>query len=590
MMQAPPEQQDSPRPHWDRRFPGRFQWELDAFAEAEIAPSIDPKALASGRLDLSFEWPMGDKRIPLRAIYPDSYPRLRPHVYLTDPNFFPKRHYSPLDGNLCLLGRDTRQWSSSWSVPELLRNQLQAALENGPDEDPQGEPAEVWWNQCSRPDSYCLIDSDWSLLGVKAPGRMKLAYSVRLGHKSGEFVFCAVVKYVLDADGKQVAAWSGSMPAALQGDAVKEIEVTWNRSEGELLPKPSLQDQNIGLDELLNCRTNPSALFELPNSRRGQLHAFLYPTETEFRKQGESWLFVLEAGRRSAFYPNKKAPEPPDAFIIRTLRAGHQDLISRAPATSGLSTKSIALFGTGALGAPLTIELARSGVGELKLLDADVVEPGNTIRWPIGSSAWGRTKTQALADFIALEYPATMVSYVNHALGTFVPQTEFGDFAALDETIAAVDLVIDGTASFGTTSLIQDQARSRSRPLIALYASPSVAGGVVALFMPNKGCPVCLEWAWEDERSGISPPPGMFAEAELIQPTGCAERTFSGTFFDLQELSLQAMRVVAGFFAGGVPQSSSVVYTLAFEDQDGIRVPAWRKNSLPPHSQCSCHK
>ena len=108
--------------------------------------------------------------------------------------------------------------------------------------------------------------------------------------------------------------------------------------------------------------------------------------------------------------------------------------------------------------------------------------------------------------------------------------------------------------------------------------------------MPNEGCPVCLEWAWEDGTSGITPPPGMFAEGELIQPPGCAERTFSGSFFDLQELSLQAMRIVAGFFAGGVPQSSSVVYTLAFEDQDGIRVPAWRKNSLPPHSQCLCRK
>ncbi|WP_038937092.1 HesA/MoeB/ThiF family protein [Bradyrhizobium japonicum] len=419
---------------------------------------------------------------------------------------------------------------------------------------------------------------------------MKLAYSARLDRKSGEVVFCAVVKCVLDADGKQVAAWSGPMPAALQGDAVKEIEVCWDRSERELLPKPPLQDQNIGLSELLNGRANPSAVFDLPNSKRGQLHAFLYPTETQFRKQGESWLFVLVSGKRSAFYPNKKPPEPVDAFIIRTLRAGDQDLISRAPATSGLLTKSIALLGTGALGAPLAVELARNGVGELKLLDADVVEPGNTIRWPIGSSAWGRTKTQALADFIAREYPATKVSCVNHVLGTFVSQTGFGDFASLDETLAAVDLVIDATASFGTTSLIQDQARSRSLPLIALYASPSVAGGVVALLMPNKGCPVCLEWAWEDETSGISPPPAMFAEAELIQPPGCAERTFSGTFFDLQELSMQAMRVVTGFFAGGVPQSSSIVYTLAFEDQDGIRVPAWRKDSLPPHSQCSCHK
>jgi hypothetical protein len=118
--------------------------------------------------DLSFEWPLDDKLIPLQAIYPDSYPFLRPHIYVTNPAFFPKRHYSPIDGNLCLLGRDSRQWSSSWTVPELLRNQLRGAFENAADEDPQGEPAEVWWNNFGRPGSYCLIDSSWSLLSAKS--------------------------------------------------------------------------------------------------------------------------------------------------------------------------------------------------------------------------------------------------------------------------------------------------------------------------------------------------------------------------------------------------------------------------------------
>jgi hypothetical protein len=81
----------------------------------------------------------------------------------------------------------------------------------------------------------------------------------------------------------------------------------------------------------------------------------------------------------------------------------------------------------------------------------------------------------------------------------------------------------------------------------------------------------------------------MFLEAELIQPPGCAERTFTGAFFDLQELSLQAMRVVVGFFSNDRPPFS-VVYTLAFQDEDGVRVPSWRKNKLTPHPQCSCPK
>lgn len=159
----------------------------------------------------------------------------------------------------------------------------------------------------------------------------------------------------------------------------------------------------------------------------------------------------------------------------------------------------------------------------------------------------------------------------------------------LEAVLGGVDLVIDGTASFGTTSLLRDEVSARSLPLLVLYASPSVAGGVVALFAPDGGCPVCLECAWQDEPNTIVPPPGMFEEAELVQPPGCAERTFSGTFFDLQELPMQAMRVATGILASDRP-SSSAVYTLAFQEENGIRIPLWRRDSLPVHPQCSCQK
>ena len=575
-------------PRWERRFPGRFQWELDEFQKANVHPSINDDALVQGRLDLSFEWPLDDKLIPLRAIYPDSYPFLRPHIYVTNPAFFPKRHYSPIDGNLCLLGRDSRQWSSSWTVPELLRNQLRDAFENAGDEDPQGEPAEVWWNNLGRPGSYCLIDSSWSLLSASSPGKLKLSYVAKVD-SAGEPVFCAVVKSVTDATGQEVAAWHGAMPRALQGEVVREMEITWDRWSTELLPVPQFQDQNIGLAELWKGRINPASAFDFAvSSKRGQVHAFLYPTETQFQRQGESWLFILAAGKRTAFYPGKKESSPLEAFVIRTFRAGPSDLISRAPAVSGLSTKSVSVIGTGAVGAPLAIELARNGVKEIRLLDFDVVEPGNIVRWPLGSSAWGELKTKALADFIESEYPATKVSCTNHPLGAFSPDGN-GDSTVLEAALGGVDLVIDGTASFGTTSLLQDEASARSLPLLVLYASPSVAGGVVALFAPEGGCPVCLECAWQDELNTIVPPPGMFEEAELVQPPGCAERTFSGTFFDLQELPMQAMRVATGILASDQP-SSSAVYTLAFQEENGIRIPSWRMVSLPVHPQCSCQK
>lgn len=583
MPDAPPG--NRPLPYWDRRYPGRYQWEMEEFRRANVHPTIDDEALAQGRLELTFVWPLDGKLIPLRAIYTDSYPFLRPHIYVTDAAFFPKRHFSPIDGNLCLLGRDSRQWLSSWSVPYLLRKQLRAVFENAGEEDPQGEPAEVWWNSFGRPGSYCLIDSSWSLLSASGPGKLKLLYVARVD-SAGELIFCAVVKSVTDSQGNIVADWHGPLPRALQRSAAHEIEVTWERSTTELLPAPPSDPSRLA--ELCKGRIKFASTFNFAEGEiRGQVHAFLYPTETAFQRQGESWLFILAAGKRQAFYPGKSKPLPIGAHVIRTLRAGPSDLISRTPTVSSLAAKSVAVIGAGAVGAPVSIELARNGVKEIRLLDFDTVEPGNTIRWPLGSSAWGHLKTEALARFIENEYPATKVIYKNHPLGTFSNKID-GDAKVLDSILDGIDLIVDGAASFGITSLISSEAAARSLPLLVLYASPSVAGGVVALFSPTGGCPVCLEWAWQEEPRLIEPPPGMFDEAGLVQPPGCAERTFTGTSFDLGELSLQAMRVATAVLATGVVPATSTVYTLAFQEDGGVRLPSWHKAELAPNPNCSC--
>jgi hypothetical protein len=564
---------------------------MDAFKAANVDPVVDQAALEKGQLVLNFDWPLDDKVIPLKALYPDGYPFLRPQIFVTNPVFFPKRHYSPIDGNLCLLGRDSRQWRSSWTVPKLLSYQLRSVFSEDADEDPQGEPAEVWWNSFGLPDSYCLIDSSWSILPVDSPGRMKISFTASTG-KSGKPVFRGVVKSITDANGKVVATWTGPLPHELRDGAVSEMEIPWERSAEEILPEPRSQNESMGLAELLRRRMSSFAPFDFnpPTSKRGQISAFLYPSEVQFQRTGDGWLFVLAHGKRNVFYPGKKDSPSVDAFVVRTLRAGSGDLSSRAPSVSKLSTKSVAVIGTGAIGAPLAIELARNGVRELRLLDFDVIEPGNTVRWPLGATFWGQLKSEALAGFIENEYPATKVHSATHCLGTFSNNEPFDDSSALADALDGVDLVVDGTASFGATGLIWDETLSRSLPLVVLYASPSVAGGVVAVYAPTGGCPVCLEDSWRDEPETIAPPPGMFEEAELVQPPGCAERTFSGTFFDLQELSLQAMRVAAKLLADNVKPSSSTVFTLSFREEDGVRIPSWRRDNLRPHPGCACQK
>ncbi|MCA6115262.1 hypothetical protein J6524_10190 [Bradyrhizobium sp. WSM 1738] len=103
-------------PQWDLRFPGRLQIELDAFEAEDVEPRVDSDALQDHRLILNFEWPHEGDVLSLRAVYPDSYPFLRPQVLLRDPALFRSRRHVAPDGTICLIGRDGRQWTSSLTV------------------------------------------------------------------------------------------------------------------------------------------------------------------------------------------------------------------------------------------------------------------------------------------------------------------------------------------------------------------------------------------------------------------------------------------------------------------------------------------
>ncbi|MCK1382321.1 hypothetical protein IVB33_38660, partial [Bradyrhizobium sp. 24] len=52
--------------------------ELDAFQSENVDPRPEDGALQDHRLVLDFEWPHEGGVLPLRAVYPDSYPFLRP--------------------------------------------------------------------------------------------------------------------------------------------------------------------------------------------------------------------------------------------------------------------------------------------------------------------------------------------------------------------------------------------------------------------------------------------------------------------------------------------------------------------------------
>lgn len=177
----------------------------------------------------------------------------------------------------------------------------------------------------------------------------------------------------------------------------------------------------------------------------------------------------------------------------------------------------------------------------------------------------------------------------SHAIGQFeAADPDRGDERVLDAVLSQVDLVVDASASQGVLNTLADHCRERSLPLISLYASPPVHGGAVVRFAPESGCPTCLEFAHHDGR--IHRAPGFGDHTGLQQPPGCAERTFSGASFDLQELSLQAVRLAVQTLQDPQAASGSLVQTLSLVDEHGGRIaPSWRESALGKAPACSCN-
>ncbi|TAK37640.1 MAG: hypothetical protein EPO30_10410 [Lysobacteraceae bacterium] len=564
-------------PLWDSHFPGLMAWELERLRKRARAVEIDQPKLAKGLLVVRFEWPFGESFLALEASFPSSYPFLRPQVrLLSGREDWPEHHVSPVDGTVCLLGRDTAQWSPAYHLAKLLTDQLENALLGDGAEDPQAEPADVWWNGLAPlPDSYCLVDSDWKF-DEESQGRLDFFYVL---DECETPRIRGVIRRVLADDDTVLAEWSGPLPAEL-AQAKRRISVRWYRAGHVVLPHEPVVAQ---LRELRNQHLGGlGAPTSVGKNLSVRPFVLVHPIEKLGGGHVEGWIFGLEWGTPRAFgKKGRRADHGIKLSFLPILRAGSGDLHQRVPDAAPLRGKRVAVFGVGAIGAPIAIELARNGVAELRLVDHDIVEPGNSERWPLGAASWGRRKTEALAEHLRSQFPDVTIVPVHHQLGHSSEQGT--DDSALALALVGADIVVDAMVSSGVTYFLWDRCMRQGASLVKVGATPTLGGGSVVLYVRGGGCPVCLQYARIDE--SVATPPGGGETPLGIQPPGCGERTFTGADYDLQELSLQSVRLVVDTLREG--KQSGLVQTLALKNMDGERIlPRWSEQALPQHIAC----
>ena len=200
-----------------------------------------------------------------------------------------------------------------------------------------------------------------------------------------------------------------------------------------------------------------------------------------------------------------------------------------------LLDSSVLVVGAGGLGAPVLQYLAAAGVGQLSVVDDDVVERSNLQRQVIHTTDnIGRPKVDSAAEFIAGLNPDITVNRHNTRLR---PEN-------VNSLIAGHDVVVDATDNFPTRFLLNDACVLADIPLShgAVYRFE----GQAATFRGGQPCYRCL--------FPEAPPEGAVPDCSTAGVLGVLPGTIG---------AIQATEVLKLLLDHGEPLDGLLVYNAA---------------------------
>jgi molybdopterin/thiamine biosynthesis adenylyltransferase len=563
---------------WWQRFPGRLKFEQQELLSLGITPRLDRAAFAAGKVELHLQALIEGETLDLIARYPDSYPYFRFEIYA--PSLDLPHHQNPFLKNLCLISGSTEAWHTTDTLAGFLQTQLPAVLRSARAARPedaaaveiqQAEPISAYYTYLR--DSIVLVDGSWELDPSVQRGELRIAIDPSLGE-----TLRGVVEQVLDTQGHVLAQ---AHPRLTKVDGAL-LSGRWIR-----MPETVRENDPRLIDKLLaslHSQLGRPRWQSFPNTQI-DIIAVVQPEERSWRATQDGWLFLVRVRKdRPGFRPGRYWT----CYLARTGWAGESDLSARIPELATLRAKTVAIIGLGCVGAASAVEFARVGVGKLHLMDGDTVDPGTTVRWPLGLHAAGKSKSYSLAHFIQDNFPYTDVEAWHRRLGELRSDGE-SDTSAIKSFLSGVDLVFDASAEFGVNHFLSYLAREIAIPYMAISTTPGAWGGRVTRIVPSRtiGCWMCLLAAVSDE---TIPPPPSDSRAP-VQPAGCSAPTFTGASFDATEVSLSGVRVAVGTLCAGAedayPDFEWDVAILSLRESNGSPIcPRWQTFSIPRNPAC----
>jgi molybdopterin-synthase adenylyltransferase len=157
-----------------------------------------------------------------------------------------------------------------------------------------------------------------------------------------------------------------------------------------------------------------------------------------------------------------------------------------------LGKSRVAIVGCGATGSAVASLLARAGVGYLRIIDRDYVEPSNLQRQTLFDEA---DAAESLPKAIAA---ARKIAAFNSEI-KIEPQAADLTPDNVEDLLANVEIILDGTDNFETRYLINDFAVSENVPWI--YAAGVASYAVTMNVLPRETA--CLACIFPDSPRGI---------------------------------------------------------------------------------------
>jgi len=565
---------------WWEANAARWECEQQALGDAGIEFSIDQPAAKAGRLILNLAVQWEGQPLRLVAHFPTPYPYFPPIVFAKDLSL--TRHQTPGSSQLCLLKVD--EWDGqtdtlAWMLTSQLQ-ELHAAQPGGLGEDAQGYEAEPLTAYLAKDENSFVGFPTYDFDVLPASG------TFRIGVEQVNPLRGTVLE-VLDQDGHRMFA-SEAKSASNYASPGQIMVGRWVK----LSTRPAFGDAKRFYDaaiEALPALASP--LWQRPSSGawRADFIALLFQDELGFKELGGNAVVVNKTQLLKPKSGNVGKPR-----LNRTELESRANYFQRDAMSAELQKGCVAVVGVGSVGSPVAKSLAQSGIGALRVIDHDVLDAGNAIRWELGRQGAGYPKAHILQRYIEANWPYTKVEGVNWRVGDAQYAANPAEPELFEKLFTDVTCLVDATAAKATSNYLADLARHHGLPFIWMHATNGAWGGLVGRAGPNKGdfCWMCHRYYLDDRTI-----PKLLAapEEEKIQPAGCLDATFIGSQVDLSEVSLMGARLIIDEVLTRVGAKDNSAYewnvaVLELHDAQGrLQLPKWTPYVLPPHPKCPKH-